>query len=311
NECDGSIQLTMEGAFPPFQYRYANILYQYFPDSVHNTSQNTFINLCPATYKVTVTDAIGCFQRYEFTLPNPPSVDLSVGILQANMEFCADPGSVVLEAESNQPNPVFTWSNSSNESSITVTPNIGENDYWVRIYDACDNYMEDHVSIVYSNIQVSTSSNFDNGTCNGQVTAFATNGIEPYNYFWQAPISGFGSSFTDLCYGDYYVQVTDNIGCQKTVSQNVQLNVSVSNPAYNDVLSIFPNPASDIFVISYKKSDYEDVLIKISDIKGSIVFESFLDKQEIEVKNLNTGIYFVNLYKSDAVIAVEKLIITK
>jgi hypothetical protein len=227
------------------------------------------------------------------------------------MDYCSDPGPIVLSAESNQPYPVFLWSNSSNQSSITVNPIIGENDYWVKIYDACDNYMEDHISIVYSNIQVTTSSNFDNGTCNGQVSAFATNGISPYNYFWQAPISQFGSTFSNLCYGDYYVQVTDNIGCQKTVSQNVQLNVSVSNSTYNDIFTIFPNPASDVFVISYKNSDYEDVLVKISDIKGSIVFESFLTTQKIEVKNLNTGIYFVNLYKSDAVIAVEKLIITK
>lgn len=311
NECDGSIQLTMGGAFPPFQYRYANILYQYFPDSVHNTSQSTFYSLCPATYKVTVTDGIGCFVKYEFTLPNPPSVDLSVGILQANMEFCTDPGLVVLSAESNQPNPVFSWSNSSNGSSINVTPNIGENDYWVRIYDACDNYMEDHVSIVYSNLQVTTSSVFDNGTCSGQVTAFATNGIEPYNYFWQAPISGFGSSFSELCYGDYYVQVTDNIGCQIIETENVPLNVSVPNPAYQDIFTIYPNPASDVFLINYKNSDFEDVMVSIVDIKGSIVFETFLTKQNVEVKDLNTGIYFVNIYKSNTVIAIEKLIITK
>ncbi|HOZ29938.1 MAG TPA: choice-of-anchor L domain-containing protein [Bacteroidales bacterium] len=311
NECDGSIQLSMSGAFPPFQYRYANILYQYFPDSVHNTSFNTFNNLCPATYKITVTDDVGCFLKFEYTLPNPPSVNLSAGILEGDMEFCSDPGTITLSAESNQPNPVFLWSNASIQSSISVTPNIGENDYWVRIFDACDHFMEDHVTIVYSNIQITTSSQFDNGTCNGQVIAFATNGIEPYNYFWQAPIADFGSTFNNLCYGDYYVQVTDNIGCQKTETQNVPLNVSVPNNSYEDILSIFPNPASDNFVIKYKDDDYKDILVKIIDIKGSIVFESNLIENEIEIKGFNTGIYFVNLYKSDAVIAVQKLIITK
>lgn len=311
NECDGEIHLNMSGAFPPFEYTYANIIYQYFPDSVHTTSLNTFINLCPATYKITVTDAVGCFQKFEYTLPNPPSVELSAGILEGDMEFCSDPGPIVLSAESNQTTSIFLWSNSSTESSITVNPNIGENDYWVKIYDACENFMEDHVTIVYSDIEITTNSVFDNGTCNGQVSAFATNGIEPYNYFWQAPIADFGSTFNDLCYGDYYVQVTDHIGCQKTETQNVPLNVSVPGTVYNDIMTIFPNPASDEFVIKYKSNDYTDIVVKIVDIKGSTIFESDFSESEIKINGLNSGIYFINLYRSDAVIAVQKLIITK
>lgn len=158
NECDGEIYLNMSGDFPPFEYTYANVQYEYLSDSIHTISQNFFINLCPATYNIKVTDAIGCFQEFEYTLLNPSSV---------------------------------------------------------------------------------------------------------------------------------------------------------SNSTYKDIFSIFPNPALDVFIISYKNIDYANVLVKISDINGKIVFELFLTQQEIEVKNLNSGIYFVNLYKSDTVIALKKIIIAK
>ena len=104
--------------------------------------------------------------------------------------------------------------------------------------------------------------------------------------------------------------ITDSIGCQKTEIQNVPLNVSVQNN-YEDIFTIFPNPASGNFVIKYKNVDSEDIRVRIIDIKGSTVFASNLTEKEIEIKDFITGIYFVNLYKSDAVVAVQKLVITK
>ena len=183
NECDGYIQLYMEGEFDPFSYIYVNSLYQFIPDSVHYTSMSTFGNLCPGEYEITVTDDIGCFIRYEYTLDNPPPVNLSAGILEINMEFCEDPGEITLTVESNQPSPSFLWSTSEDAASITVSPPTGENIYWVRIFDACGDYYYDEISIDYSNMSVSVSSDMDMGACDGTVYANASNGVYPYTYY--------------------------------------------------------------------------------------------------------------------------------
>ncbi len=311
NECDGYISMTMEGEFTPFTYRYANSLYSYIPDSVHYSGLGTFGNLCPGTYKITATDAIGCFKRYEYTLVNPPPVNLSSGILEADMKFCEDPGEIVLNAESNQPTPSFVWSNSQTSSSITVTPAAGENIYWVRIFDNCGNYYQDEISVKYSQLAVESTTQPDMGTCNGTVSAFASNGISPYTYYWQAPISGFGFNQTGLCVGHYEVLVTDAIGCEKTENVYVEEHNYVPQSFYDNIFTVFPNPSHDKFTLDYKKADLKNVIISISDIKGSVVYESQMQEANTVISGLECGVYFVKLYQQNAILAVQKIIITK
>lgn len=311
NTCNGSIQMFMSGDFPPFTYRYANSLYQFFPDSVHNTLLNTFSNLCPATYKVTVTDNVGCFQRFQYELPNPPSVNLSVGILEANMQFCENPGQITLHAESNQPIQTFLWSNSATQSSTIINPTVGINEYWVKIYDACNNFTQDFLTIKYSNLSVNANGTVDYGSCNGQVSAFAINGITPYNYYWEAPISNFGSSITDVCYGYYTVVVTDAIGCQTTSNASVLLQVDVPGVEANMNFSVFPNPTTGEFIVSCDITKYENSTLTITDIKGSIVYKSTLSNSKTGFANFESGIYFIELSDINGIIDIQKLVITK
>lgn len=311
NECDGYIQLFMEGGVEPFNYRYANALYQFIPDSVHSTSMSTFGNLCPGTYKVTATDDIGCFIRYEYTLENPPPVDLSTGILETDMEFCENPGEITLTAESNQPDPTFVWSNTESGSSISVTPPVGENVYWVRIYDNCGNYYEDDISVKYSDMTISVTSEMDMGSCDGEVSANASDGVYPYTYYWQAPISGFGNSQTSLCTGYYDILVTDNIGCEKTETVYVEEYNSVSQSYYDDIFTIFPNPADEKFTVNYKHENSNEITMKIIDMKGAVIYESDLLNIDISISGFESGVYFVKLFDNEGMLAVQKLIVTK
>ncbi len=311
NECDGYIQVFMEGEFEPFNYRYANALYQFIPDSVHSTSMSTFGNLCPGTYKVTATDEIGCFIRYEYTLENPPPVALSTGILETDMEFCVDPGEITLTAESNQPNPTFVWSNTEAGSSITVTPPVGENVYWVRIYDNCGNFYQDDISVKYSDMIISATSEMDMGSCDGVVNANASDGVYPYTYFWQAPISGFGNYQSGLCSEYYDVLVTDDIGCEKTETVYVEEYNSVPQTYYDDIFTIFPNPADEKFTVNYKHENSNEITMKIIDMKGSVIYESDLLNIDISISGFESGVYFVKLFDNEGMLAVQKLIVTK
>ncbi len=310
NECNGYLQMDMDGQFEPFTFTYVNSLYQYIPDSVHNTGLNTFGDLCPGTYKITATDNIGCFIRYEYTLENPPPVNLSAGILENDMKFCEYPGEITITAESNQIVPNFLWSTSESTSSITVLPDVGVNSYWVRILDNCGNYFQDEISIDYSNLTVEISADMDMGSCDGEVSAIAANGILPYIYYWQNPINAFGQTQVDLCTGTYELLVTDYNGCEITETIFVEEYNSVPQSYYDNIFTIYPNPSSDKFVIDFNLEDYENVNVRIVDIKGSIIFEAGLTDKQTEMSGFDNGIYFVELVDDIGIVAIQKLIIT-
>lgn len=311
NECDGYIQMFMEGEFEPFTYTYTNSLYQYIPDSVHNTSLSTFGSLCPGTYKITATDDIGCFIRYEYTLDNPPPIEQATGLIETDMEYCSDPGSIVLHAESNQPTPTYLWSTTEASNTITVTPSLGENTYWVRVFDNCGNYLEDDITIYYSDMYITTASDMDMGACDGQVSAVAYDGVYPYTYYWQAPLNAFGDTQTGVCTGYYDVLVSDDIGCELTKTVYVEEYNSVPQSYYDDIFTVYPNPTDGKFVINYKFEDYKNINLKISDIKGSVVYESQLEGNLTEIENIHSGVYFIKLYDSEGIVAVQKLIVTQ
>ncbi|MDD2386417.1 MAG: choice-of-anchor L domain-containing protein [Bacteroidales bacterium] len=311
NECDGYISMSMEGEFTPFAYKYANSLYSYIADSVHYSSLGTFGNLCPGLYKITVTDAIGCFKRYEYTLENPPPVNLSAGILESNMIFCDNPGEITLNASSNQITPNFLWSNGQSTASIIATPTVGENIYWVKIFDNCGNFYRDEISVKYSDLSVEITTTEDMGTCNGTVAVFANDGIYPYKYYWQAPISSFGFNQTGLCVGHYEVLVTDDIGCSISETAYVEEHNYVPQSFYDDIFTAFPNPSQGKFTVNYKKDNLQNVIINITDIKGSVVYESKMKESNTVISGLECGVYFVKLYQEKAILAVQKIIITK
>ena len=310
NACNGSFQINMDGTFTPFQYRYANENWVYWPDSVHLTAYNTFTHLCPANYKLTVTDAIGCFNRMDFTIPNPPPVSQAPGLLDNDMDFCEDPGQITLTAASNQPNPIYQWNNGQTTPSITVTPNTGENTYWVKILDGCGNFKQDEIKIRYSDIDINVNTTIDMGDCSGSVSAFATNGIWPYVYFWEAPISSFNPTHSNLCAGYYTVKVTDGINCQKSKEIYIEEYNTVPQNDTENLFSIYPNPSSGEFVIDYYNAFKSNVSIRIVDIQGRVLSNFKLETDKVVVGGYSAGVYFIELLNNNEMVSVKKLVIT-
>ncbi len=308
--CNGSFLLEMDGTFTPFVYRYANENYVYWPDSVYVTGYNNFTHLCPANYRLTVTDQIGCFIRMNFSIPNPPPISQAPGLMDNDMDFCEDPGEITLTAATNQPTPIYQWSTGATTSSITFTPTIGEHNMWVRVIDGCGNYKEDAIAIRYSDIDITVTQELDHGDCDGTASAFATSGIWPYIYWWEAPISSFNPNQSGLCTGYYTIKVTDAINCTKSKEIFIEEYNYVSQNSYNDVFMIYPNPSAGEFIIEYKKQTGSDVEIRIMDLNGRIVELLKPIDEIIYVNGVQSGVYFVELYYDKVFAGVQKLVIT-
>ena len=79
--------------------------------------------------------------------------------------------------------------------------------------------------------------------------------------------------------------------------------------------SIFPNPSDGLVLLQTEQNLPPDSHFKVYDQAGRLVFEkelqSGLDKQNIEMYDLQTGMYFYEVLLSDFVIGNGKLVISK
>jgi hypothetical protein len=93
--------------------------------------------------------------------------------------------------------------------------------------------------------------------------------------------------------GNYAVEVTLN-GCIDTSACYLVAYTGLSD-LYNEILSIYPNPAQDVLFIDGIKeiSGFRD--IEIISATGGLVGRFETAKKEINVLNLPSGVYFVNI----------------
>ncbi len=77
-------------------------------------------------------------------------------------------------------------------------------------------------------------------------------------------------------------------------------NISESN------INIFPNPANEFISIN---STTELQSFEIVDLTGKVVFSDYLTNSQINVNNIENGVYFIKLYDNKGVAKTEKLII--
>jgi len=107
-------------------------------------------------------------------------------------------------------------------------------------------------------------------------------------------------SFTDInpnIGNNYYrLRQIDNDGTRKTFKA---INVKVDKQSENKVI-IYPNPVNDLLTIKYLINDKTTIMIYSSD--GSLVktFETNMEKTEIDVSALTSGIYLIRLVDSNS-----------
>jgi hypothetical protein len=312
NECDGSMQINVINNFEPFTYIYGNADYFYFEDSLTYTQNPNIQNLCPKDYYVKIVDSIGCFLTTEVTVPNQVNISLSPGIINSFTTYCETPGEITLTAEASIDNATFTWWNGENNPEVSVIPSNGENDYWVEIADPCGNIFEDHVNITVSDIELYVDEEPDvNDNCNGSVSLFATGGIPPYSYYWEAPISAFGSEQEDLCAGDYVVIVGDATECEYTDTITVSASNAVDEANVNPIL-LYPNPAESHAFVDISALTEKSVTIQIYTIEGKKVSSEATAKDIYKTPDLPPGTYMLEVLNDKSNnLFIDKLIITK
>jgi len=88
--------------------------------------------------------------------------------------------------------------------------------------------------------------------------------------------------------------------------------VSVNDNVY---AKLFPNPNNGSFTIAYDLKKNNEAVMVIVDVTGKEVYQSSIDNLEnikqININNLQSGIYFVQLRNQKMLLWTDKLMITK
>lgn len=91
---------------------------------------------------------------------------------------------------------------------------------------------------------------------------------------------------------------TNTNGNITTQTQNVIIdcNLSVDNPDTSTEINVYPNPFSDVVILSSNQNLIENV--KIYDIKGGLLYENNYNTNEISIdlSHFTTGIYFIKTF---------------
>lgn len=208
--CDGSIVLVATGGTGPFSYVWT-------PASVGPGA--SAVNLCPGDYQVVVSSG-GCDTTLNFTIAQPPAIDVNLSFTPANCANTCD-GTATLTGDLTGLSFVWTPQPGGGQNTASVTGLCpGPNTVTITNAAGCDTLIAFVIlapSPILPDLQITDASC---GTaCDGVVVLNVSGGTPDYTYLWTpAPGTGQGTSTAgELCPGDYTVLITDAVGCDTTV----------------------------------------------------------------------------------------------
>lgn len=184
-----------------------------------------------------------------------------------------------------------------NGESITVggnthsTPGVYTDTISSAAYTGCDSSVTTTLIVNSVNVGTSVSGNTINAAATGAI------------YQWIDCATGDSISgetnqnFTAITNGDYAVIVEQN-SCIDT-SACVSIIVTSMNNIDKNELSVFPNPASDKLYINYSSKITSQ--IDIMDVTGKKIISLMQNHSsaEINISNLEQGVYFIQITSTD------------
>ena len=176
--CNGSATVSISGGSGPYTYNWL---------SIPNATNQSVSNLCPGTFTVKVTDALGCYTTTAVSITEPPAMTYSVS---GNNLICSgNSTSLSSTVTGGSPNYSYNWQPGNLSGfSITVSPTVTTG-YSLTVTDSKGCVGAVKVYSVTVNPPLSISSGGNNLTVcpnvNTSITVNANGGDGNYTYLWQ------------------------------------------------------------------------------------------------------------------------------
>jgi len=135
-----------------------------------------------------------------------------------------------------------------------------------------------------------------------------------YNYFnttgltiiWPAGITDSSAASVDT--GSYTVIGTNFLGCSDTATAIVRfyadtLNTGIKTPGAIAGFSVYPNPAKDVAIVSWRGNIGGEFLLRVNDMLGRIVISQEVNavsgKYNLNTNTLVSGVYCITVQQGD------------
>jgi hypothetical protein len=195
----GTATTTVTGGRSPYTYLWSN-----------NATTANLANVAAGTYRLTVTDASGCF-TYSSAIVEGPASALVAAAQNSTNVLCnaGNNGSARASATGGTAPYTFRWSNSATTAQIS---NLTAGTYRFTATDANGCTASREVVIAQPDALALTFNN-TNASClpNGAARVIVTGGTSPYTYRWSNAVTT--ANNTNILGGNYTVTVTDASGC--------------------------------------------------------------------------------------------------
>lgn len=217
----GSIDLSVNGGTAPLSYSWSN----------GQTTQD-ISSLAAGNYSVTVSDINNCSATALVSISQPNTPLTLTETHQDALCISTQTGAINLSVSGGTPSFIYLWNNGANSQDIN---NLGAGSYTVTVTDAnaCTQSLTIIIADPSNNLVLSET--HQNVSCfgglNGSIDLSITNPNPITSIAWS---NGTGSEdLSGLGAGNYFVTVTDLIGCSSFIS------VSITQP--NAPLAVISN----------------------------------------------------------------------
>ena len=303
-QCNGTATATTSGGTVPYTYLW----------STTGQTTSAVSGLCPGTYSVTVTDALGFTAMATDTITEPPPF---VTNFQPIYEFCPGTSATINSGiVGGTPPYTYLWYNGATTSTIGVYPIADTNYYSFTLVDSNGCTASDSMQILvltaaFTYTVTGNTVNFsDHSTGTISAWNWSFPGGTPSSSNTQNPIVTYSTS------GTYSVCLTVTLwlaGCTDTTCGTVVVTpMGIQHLSIDEEVSIYPNPFSSSTTL------HTDNLLK----NATLTVDNCFGQTVKQVKNISghtvvfsrdnlaCGLYFLHLIENNKTLAVDKLVIT-
>lgn len=228
-ESNGAISVAVSGGTQPYSFTFGNAT----PSALSTKS-----GLAAGTYPVVVTDASNQVVNLSAVIGQNPALNVQLTYTDNSCNAANGPanGSAQLSVSGGLSPYSVQWSNGGTGLSQSA---LAAGSYTYQLTDAagCTNYGQVSISQPQAlSVSVTTSEIIRcSNECTGELVSVVSGGTGNYSFLWS---DGQTSSHAiHLCAGDYYLTVSDENGCTKTVQSDlldnpnpIIVNPVISNP---------------------------------------------------------------------------------
>lgn len=275
------------------------------------TATTQIVSVVSGTYSVTVTSPAGCVDGDTIVVTTNATPPVTC---TQDTSICPG-GTATLNAYGAL---TYLWSNNQTTQSIAVQPSTNTS-YYVTGTDV-NGCQASAVTIV--TIMPTANAQFIVSGISGATASFQNQSSGAISYSWNfgdaSPANNTASpSHTYTANGTYTVTLTVTGPCGTDMyTQTVTITqVGIQDNDLANTLSIYPNPNSGHFTVSFECNEAKDVVIELTDLSGRVITSIRKDNvtvfnQQLGDENLADGIYFVNITTTEGVVT-RKIVVQK